>query len=510
MTVAPTVIGIDIGTSQAKGGIFDATGKCLGKETARYSISSPYPHWAETDPEEWWRAVKYIIRRSIHKTKVSPDNIRAISISSLVPCCVPINKKGIPLRKAILWLDRRTGDECKWIEEKIGTKKCMELSGNRVAHYYWGPKVLWFKNKEPDLFKETWKLLQAHSYLTYKLTGNTVTDFSCGGLSMPLYDYRKATWSEWGCEKLGIPMEMLPELRQSSEVIGEVSRIAAQETGLKRGTLVVTGCGDFAASTLGAGVTEEGEACVMLGTAGNLLIPMERPKFDLRMINSSHAIKKRYISFGTSYAGGSLQWFLRLIGKAQPDESPINQKLSYQTLDEEASFITLGSGGLIFLPYLMGELTLHWNPNACGVFFGLSTAHTQAHLYRSILEAIGYRLYMAVKIAKNQGIEIKKATIVNGGGKSQLWRQIISDIMGIPLYYTESEGAPLGNAILAALGCGLIKGGREIKKQLKIKAKNEPDIGNHKRYNEYFNLYKNIYDHLREDFESRCIIHLSY
>lgn len=491
------VIGIDIGTSQAKGGVFDRNGKCLGKGTAKYNISSPYPYWAETDPEEWWEAIKKIIRQALYEAKVSSDNIKAISISSLLPCLVPINKRGIPLRKAILWLDRRTEDECEWIKNNIGLEKCMELSGNRVNHYYWGPKALWFKNKEPQLFKKTWKLLQAHSYPVYKLTGKVVTDFTCAGLSVPIYDYRRMEWSEWGCQKLGIPVEMLPELRYSSEVVEEIGESVAKEIGLKKGTLVVTGCGDFAASTLGAGAIEEGEFCIMLGTAGNLLIPMQNPLFDSRMINSSHAVRGRYISFGTSYAGGSLQWFLNLF------KPSFDKTLSYELLDKEADLVNPGSEGLIFLPYLMGEMTLNWNPKARGVFFGLSLAHTRAHMYRAILEAIGYRFRSLMEIAQNKGIKIKKAILINGGGKSEVWRQIISDITGLTLYYTESEGAPLGNALLATLGCGLIKEEREVKNWLKIKAKTYPNLKNSSLYTEYFNIYKALYDRLRERFEDR-------
>lgn len=497
------MIGIDIGTSQAKGGVFDENGGCLARGSASYRISSPYPTWSETDPEEWWKAIKDIIGQVLSQARVKAGDIGGISISSLVPCCVPIDRRGTPLRKAILWLDRRTEKECKWLEENIGLDKCMKISGNRINPYYWGPKVLWFKNNEPKLFAKTWKLLQAHSYPVFKLTGETVTDFSCGGLCVPLYDYRKKSWSSYGCEVMGVPPEILPQLKPSFEVVGQVSEVASREVGLKKGTLVVTGCGDFAASTLGAGVIEEGEACVMLGTAGNLLIPMKEPKFDSRMINSAHAVAQRFITFANSFAGGSLQWFLNLLKEPRDKNLSINSALSYELLDLEASLVKPGSEGLVFLPHLAGELTLDWNPKARGVFFGLNLNHTRAHMFRAILEAIGYRYRHMLEIVESQGISVREATLINGGGKSKLWRQILADITGLTLLYTESEGAPLGNAILAGMGMGIITDAGQTRSWFKVKDKNEPNLKNYHRYTEYFKLYQELYLHLKKDFEHR-------
>ncbi len=492
------VMGIDIGTSQAKGGVFDPRGRCLGKASFPYTIHSPYPSWDEVDGEDWWQAVCYIIQQSLTKAKVSGGDIAAISVSSLLPCCLPVDHQGNPLRKAIIWRDRRTDQECAWMEEHIGTDACFRISGNRIDHYYWGPKVLWIKHHEPDTFRRTWKLLQAHSYIVLKLCGKVVTDFTCGNLSVPFYDYRRKCWSPAMSEKMGIPLEMLADLRPSHEVVGRISKKAAEETGLDQRVSVVTGCGDFASSTLGAGVYLQGEACVMLGTAGNLLIPMDEPNFDPRLINSSHALPNRYISFATSYAGGSLQWLRQVL------TGPGHQfDISYPQLDLEASRISRGAEGLLFLPFLAGELTINWDRLSRGVFFGLTLNHHRGHLYRAVLESIGYRYRHMLEIIAGHGVKVKKATLVNGGGRSPIWRQILADITGMHLSYTESEGAPLGNAVLAAMGAKLIHSGEEVKNWLSVKGENEPDQEAYQLYGNYFQLYKRLYEHLKDDFRER-------
>ena len=498
MSSRELVIGIDIGTSQAKGGVFDPQGRCLGKASFSYTIHSPHSSWDEVDAEDWWQAVCHIIHQSLARARVSGRDIAAISVSSLLPCCLPVDHQGNPLRRAIIWRDRRTDQECAWMEQHIGSDACFEISGNRIDHYFWGPKVLWIKHQEPKIFKRTWKLLQAHSYMVLKLCGETVTDFTCGNLSIPFYDYRKRCWSPVMSEKMGVPIEMLPDLVPSHKVVGRVSTKVTGETGLDRGTLVVTGCGDFASSTLGAGVYRQGEACMMLGTAGNLLIPMDNPNFDPRLINSSHALPNRYISFATSYAGGSLQWLRQVLAGSRNEFD-----ISYQQLDLEASRIPLGSEGLLFLPFLPGELTINWDRTSRGVFFGLTLNHTRGHLYRAVLESIGYRYRHMLEIMASHGVTVTEATLINGGGRSPVWRQILADITGMRLRYTESEGAPLGNAVLAAMGAKLIKSGEEVKNWLSIKSETEPDQRAYRLYNDYFQLYKRLYEHLKDDFQER-------
>lgn len=498
MALSGVIIGIDVGTSAIKGGVFSSENfECLGAWSVPHKIFSPHPTWCEANPEDWWEAIKAIIGKALNSAKSGHHEVVALSISTLVPCFIPVDKSGVPLRPAILWSDRRTEEECAWIATYIGVEKCFETSGNTVNHYFWGPKVLWFKNKEFHLLRETWKILHAQSYIVYKLTGEIVTDYSSAGLSAPFYDYKLRAWSGDMCERMGIPSRLLPRIEASSKVVGGVTEKAARELGVKKGVPVVAGCGDFAASMVGVGAIDEGDFCIMLGTAGNFLIPMNVPLFDPRMINSSHAIEGKYVSFGTSYAGGSLQWFTKLF------DNP-----SYRDLDEEASLVSPGSDGLVFLPYLMGELTLGWDWKARGVFFGLSLKHTRAHLYRSILESISYRLKSFLEIVRSRGVKVNRVLLVNGGGKSPVWRQILSEILGLPLLYVESLGAPLGDAFIAALSLRIAKE-EDIKKKIVIKSETVPHPDNIKVYENYFEFYKEIDNWAREKYAVRTKLSLA-
>jgi sugar (pentulose or hexulose) kinase len=495
----PFFLGSDIGTSSTKTTIYDLDGHALATSMVEYPIQYPRPLWAEGNPDDWWHAVITTIRDVLRLSKIDSTDIQGVSISGLAPECVPVDKEGKPLRSAILWMDRRSSSECDWIVEKIGLETVHRISGNTVDSYFGGPKWLWFKRNEPELYEKTWKILQAHSYPVLKMTGEAVTDYSYGGLCSPNFDLARRKWSEEICGEMGISIDKLPSVHLSHQVIGEVTSSAAAQTGLARGTQVVTGGGDFACSTLGAGVISPGEACQMVGTAGNLLIPTgENLKLDTRLINTVH-VTGGYLTFGSLLAGGILRWFRDEIG-VQP--GPIDSdKSSYAVLDAEADQIQPGSGGLIVLPYFMGARTANWDPYARGVFFGVTPYHTRSHLYRSLLEGIAYAFRHVMEIAEQVGGHVREIVSVNGGGKSKVWRQIFADVLGVPiLYLAQSGGAPMGDAILAAVGTKNLKDFSAIKGWLEVTEKNEPNGASTQKYLQYYAIYRDLYEHLKEDY----------
>jgi len=489
-------VGLDIGTSSAKGGIFDDRGCCIAKRTVAYEVNYLKPTWCEGNPEDWWRATKVVIKEALKSSQVDPGDIAGVGISSMVPTCLPLDRRGTPLRKAILWLDRRSVPQCEWINTNISSDRCVQISGNTINPYFLGPKILWLKQNEPHVLDKTWKIVQAYSYVTFRLTGEVGMDFSCAGLSAPLFDQKTRGWSEGMFSDLGLSLETLPKLYPSHKLLGEVSEIGAQETGLKKGTPVVVGGGDFAVSTLSAGVINEGETCMMLGTAGNLLIVRSEPGSDPRVINTNHVFPGRFISFGITYAGGNLQWFTKLFQGTSGADT-----VSYTMLDKEAGCIKPGSENLLFFPYLVGQLTLTWDPDLRSLFFGLSVNHGRGHLFRAILEGVGYEYRLMYNIMKGKELTIDKIMVVNGGGKSTLWRQIISDIMGLPLLYIpDSEGAPLGDAILAAMGVGIVSDECVLRNWLPSGSVTRPNPENQQIYDASFDLYQRIYKGLGKYF----------
>lgn len=493
------LLGIDIGTSSTKACLYSDEGQLVASASQDYSIHYPKPTWAEENPDDWLNATIICIKEILKKSKVT--EVIGVSISGLTPNCVPIDAKGSPIRPAIIWIDRRSEAECTWLKTEIGLEKCSKIGGNQIDAYFGGPKFLWFRRNEPGLFEKAEKILLGSNYVVYHLTDSIVADHSVAGLCAPCYDIQKRQWSEEICEAMGIPIDLLPELYDSHKIIGEITEKGAKRTGLRKGTPLVTGGGDFACSTLGVGVIEEGEACEMLGTAGNILMPLSSPLFDVRLLNTSHVVEGKYLTLGSIYAGGVLQWFRDTLGDFEKLKAEEKRQPVYQILDEQASKLPIGSDGLILLPYFMGERTPIWDVYARGVYLGITPFHTKAHMYRAALEGIGYALNHIVEIVTSLGISIHEIAAVNGGARSPLWRQIISDIMGIPqLYIAETGGAPLGDAILAGIGVGIFDDARVVKNWIPKGERTEPIPKNHDKYQKYYELFRRIYEILKDSF----------
>lgn len=497
----PFILAVDLGTTAAKAGVYTLDGQELGTATAEYPTTYPHPTWAEQDPRHWWEAAIATIRGSIEQAQVRPEAVKVVSISGQAPSCVAVDGQGNPLRPAILWIDRRATEEVNWIAEHIGADTVHRISGNYIDGYFGGPKWLWFRNKEPELFKRTWKILQAHSYVIFKLSGAVVTDFSHAGLCSPCFDLRRKEWSQEMCEALGIPISMLPELAPSHQVIGKVHAEGARASGLAAGTPLVTGGGDFACATLGCGVIEVGQAAQMLGTAGNLLVPMGKTlEPDPRLLNTIH-VTGDYLTLGSVYAGGVIRWFRDQLGEPEVAEGKKLNKSAYRLLDEKAAKIPPGAEGLIFLPYLMGERTPIWDPYARGVYMGLTPYHTRAHMYRAALEGVAFAFRHMVEIIEQQGVRIEEVIAVNGGAKSALWRQIFADVLGARIhYYAGGLATLLGDVVLAGVGAGYFSSFDVVKQWQEIVETQEPNPLVGDLYARYYALYRRVYQQLKEQF----------
>jgi xylulokinase len=306
-------------------------------------------------------------------------------------------------------------------------------------------------------------------------------------LCAPLFDATARAWSEEGARAAGVPAHLLPRLARAQDVIGAVTRDAAAATGLREGTPVVAGGGDFAASALGAGVVDEGEACLMLGTAGNLLMPMEQPRFDARLINSHHVGCDRWLALGGTLCGAALEWFR---GACAPG-------VDWDTLEAEASAVNPSTSGPIVLPYFQGERTPVWDEQVRGVFFGLDLTHGRGHLYRALLDgvALGFRDCLAV--AEQQGIRFGEVVAANGAGRSALLRQTLCDALGLPLAWAPAgAGTVTGAAILAGLGVGALQDAREVRMWPGRQARvlHRPDAHAHARLENIFALRGALYE----------------
>jgi xylulokinase len=434
-------LAIDIGTQATKAVLYSPDGVLRAGQSASYPITYPQSGWAEQDPLDWWEAT----RTCCHLILEGLDEpIVAVSLSGQAPSCLPIDPQGRPLRSAILWLDRRSAPQVALLHDVIGAQLAIEVSGNRLDSYYGGLKWAWFMQNEPHLYEKSWKISQANGYVGYRLTGEIAIDPSQAGLCSPCFNLGRRQWDAKICDRMGLDVGKLPPIVPSTEVIGRVTARAAVETGLPAGIPVVCGGGDFACACLGAGVFRNGTAAMMLGTAGNLLVP-EHPRPDTRLFNTIH-VTGQTLSLGGVMAGGAVSWFKSMLGSHDPD--------LFDVLEREASQTPPGAGGLIFLPYLMGERTPIWDPDARGVFVGLSADHGRGHLYRAVMEGVAYAFRQVMAIVVETGTSVDEIVAINGGARSQLWRQILADVLEVPIRWRPtSGGTELGAAFLAAQAC---------------------------------------------------------
>ncbi len=426
---SPSVLAVDLGTTGVRAAIIRLDGTTVDEAHVACAYDRPSEGWAEIDPRRWWVATKSVLA-ALFPTQ-DPRAIASIAVTGQAPTAALVTSDGTPTYPAILWLDTRAAEEASELHE---------------PSYYLGPKLKWLARHQPDALRRAAVVAQSHSYIAHALTGAWSIDPSTAALSRPLWDPDARAWKKDMCASIGINPALLPRIVESHHILGHVTKTAAEQTGLAEGTPVVAGGGDFAASALGAGVTDPGEACLMLGTAGNLLLPTSHFGRSPSLIHSHHVGVPCALSIGGTLAGGALEWF----------RSTMAPHASFEELEAKASNVDLQKSELLFIPYLAGERTPIWNAHATGAFVGLRLEHDLAHLYRAVLESVALSFMHMAEIAKAEGHAVQNVVAANGAGKSALLRQLLSDALAAPLSYRPTGGGTLvGGAVLAALGSGL-------------------------------------------------------
>jgi len=492
------LLGIDIGTSGAKGVLMDREGKIYAQARREYSIYTPHLGWAEQEPEAWWEATIQIIREVIKESKVNPKRVRGIGLSGQMHSTVFLDKNFQPFLPAIIWADQRSNSQCEFIYQKIGKERFAELTGNPIATGFMGSTLLWMKENQPEEFNQIYKVISAKDYIRYKLTGNLGTEVTDASGSL-LLDIKRRCWSEELLDTLGLPFKILPErVHESQEVAGYLLAEIARYTGLLEGTPVVYGGGDQSMQAIGNGVIKPGILSSTIGTGGQLFVTLDKFTYDpkLRIHTFCHALPDTYHLLGAILSAGlSLKW-LR--------ENILETSDSYHIFDEEVGKIKAGSEGIIFLPYLLGERSPYMNPEAKGVFFGLSLKHHQTHLVRAVMEGVVFALRDCLEVFKELGINMEQVIASGGGAKSRVWRQIQADIFNKEISMTQSsEPAAMGAAILAGVGVGIYKDVEDgCRKAVKLKEeKTKPIPENVDIYNKQYEIYKSLYQDLKENFK---------
>jgi len=504
------LLGIDYGTGGAKACIINDQGEVLGFAFEEYPFIHERPGWSEHDPHLYWEIACRLIQATIAQARITPGKIRGIAVSSALPSMVMVDKDHHPIHRAYNLMDRRATKEVAWLKEHIGEERIFQISGNRLEDHPTIVNLLWEKNNRPESFRRIYKALTIDGFITLRLTGRPVLNYSAASFYGVAYDLRERKFDEELLEEIGISPELMPDLFDSSEVVGEVTPEAAAATGLAAGIPVTAGQVDCNAGWVGAGAIEEGDIQSNLGSVGNFGLIHKNVDFIFSpigrmMINFAYTVdsENTYITVPSTTTGGQSIRYLR--DNFSPLEMEVERVLgvdSYTLLNLQAEKVPIGCEGLIILPYLMGERTPIWDVYARGVIFGLSLHHTKGHIVRAMMEAVAYALYDSYRLIKEAGLKINYPLVLNeGGAVSKLWRQIITDVFNVPTVLVKRRtGAPFGDAILAGVATGVFKDFSVAKEWAEYVDPIEPDEGHHERYMEYFALYKQLYEHIKEDY----------
>ncbi len=449
------LLGIDVGTTGARALLVSEDGTVLASDTQEYPLHTPRPLWAEQDARDWWQGTVAAVRGALSQLE-HPGHVTAIGLSGQMHGVVLLDAAGEPVAPAMLWCDGRTEEECREITRRIGSERLIELTANPALAGFSVPKLLWMRRHRPDAWGAARRFLLPKDYIRYKLSGDFATEVSDASGTL-LFDVANRRWSQPMLDALELDPSLLPPVHESTVVSTRLSADAARDLGLEAGTPIVGGGGDQAAGAVGAGIVTTGLVSVTVGSSGVVFAHADKPLRDPRgrVHTFCHAVPGAWHVMGvTQGAGLSLRWMRdQIFGPLEMEASLSAGKDPYEVMTERAAAIPAGSDGLVFLPYLMGERTPHLDARARGVFCGLTAAHTQSHMVRSVLEGVAYSLRDCLEILTGMGVPSREVRVAGGGARSSLWRQILADVLGHEVFtINATEGPAYGAALLAGVG----------------------------------------------------------
>lgn len=493
---------IDAGTTGLRTMIFDIKGEELGRDYVEYESFFPKPAWVEQNADDWWQAVCQTAKNVLKRGKINPSDIIGISVTNQRETVVPVNERGKPLRRALVWQDRRTIPECDEIRKAVGEEEIYRITGLTIDPYFSASKILFIKIHEPAIFSQAHKFLLVHDFIEMKLTDQFITDWSNASRTM-LFDIEKHSWSKAICEKLEIPLEKMPTPVPSGEIIGSITKTAAQETGFIEGTPVISGAGDQQAGALGLGVVNPGRLSCTTGTGTFLIGYLKNPLWDAkrRALCSCHAVPEAWVMEASIFTTGSLyRWFRDQMSVYEKMRAAEEGKDPYELLDAQAAEAPTGANGVVILPHFAGAGAPHWNPYSRGLIAGLALGHTRKDIIRAIMEGICFEIKKNIVVMQELGISTNQVRVTGGMTRNMLFNQIQADIYGIDVLLSATEEATaLGTAMLVLKGANIYKTYQEVADNLlTISEKLPPNPKNEERYHKIFHLSKKIYEVLNQ------------
>lgn len=503
------LLGIDIGSQSVKGAIVDRAGQLVAAHSLEHDLS-----------QQWWWNPVAVVRALLGEIKLGGQRISHVGVSGLYPALGPADGDGEPVHGAILYSDNRALEQVERVNSRFG----LRLTSEELT-----PKLIWFLEQRPELARQAEMYFDAAHYFIFKLTGSYVTDSLTAAYYGALFDPDRFGWRGQTSEQLGIPMEILPQVLPPLGTAGTVTREAARVTGLTAGTPVTAGLPDIIASCVSVGAVEAGEAIVYYGTAGLLsilkkdLLPelsAEGTAYDAidpstRNVRSTPDPAREGRDADPLFAGPvyclatglAVRWFRDQFSPRASGSAGGKEAGEFAQLDERAAAAPPGSGGLLFLPHLQGARSPAFNPDACGVYFGLAEHHDHGHLFRAILESFGYEIRRGLQEHDLANWRPTRLVAAGGGAVSSLWRQIVSDISGLEQAYVPDVGAAFGAAYVAGLAGGWFENFSSLRQScLERQVITRPTASNAASYEHFFPLYQELNTVLEGSFRLRARI----
>ncbi|MEP6477712.1 MAG: FGGY family carbohydrate kinase [Actinomycetota bacterium] len=499
------VIGCDVGSQGTNAALYDLDGTLVDAAYEAYDLSFPHPGWAEQDPDLWTDAVERACRRLVAACPGGAATIRALSFGSQLDGMVVCDDAWRPLRPAMIWMDRRAEAQAAWLADRISPSEFYDEVGANLDSSHAVFKAIWVRDEEPDLWSRAAHLMPPGSYVLRHVSGECAVDYS-NASSLALLDPRSRSWSTRVLDLVEVEEAWLPALGPGTQTVGAITSAFAEATGLEPSTQVAIGCGDEMAATLGAGVFAPGDVCDVVGTAEPVCAASDQPRADPSMLVECHphADPDVWLLENPGFvSGGNLRWWRDQFAPIERDAEAVGLGDAYDFLSTEAGHVAAGAEGLVFLPCMQGAMAPEWNGAARAVFYGLTLAHTRDHMTRAILEGSAFALRDILGAMKSAGLDVRRLTIVGGGAKGPLWRQIKADVTGLPVRVPESvETTATGAAILAAVGAGLHSSiAQAVDAFVSYRPEShEPDAATSAAYDDAYGRYRAVYDALRPVF----------
>jgi xylulokinase len=480
------LLAIDVGTGSARAALVSQSGQIIAFAAKEYTQVIPRFGWSQQSPRIWWEGVLFGIRSVIEKVPNAAARIAGVAACGQMHATVLIDGDGeLALEEVPLWNDKRTRDLVVRFLQEHETDSLFSVAANPPTVAWPAFKLAWIKQNEPKAYEAARTFLTPKDYINFKLTGERKMDF-CEASCSYMFDIGRQVWSKKMLRFLDLDPEKLPSLGEASDLLGSVTKEAAELTGLRAGTPVAIGAGDFPAALLGAGVTAPGLGCDITGTSTLIALLSAHPAHD-PIVSNLRCVTGGWAAFTiVDAAGDAMRWARKLF---EGDEG------GYEEIIAQAERVPAGSEELLFLPYLNAE-RLARKPNSRAQFFGLTSAHGAAHLHRAVMEGVGFAAKRNIELMKARGYRIDRMVAAGGGAKSRLWLEIKASIYDCPILVpSEPECGVVGCAMLAGCACGLFSNLEVvISQQIRYETEIYPKPSWTERYRKMQLLFDGLYE----------------